>query len=74
MAGIVSEQRIDPNCVSAGKVVIDDLVGQRYQEAVAAVRTFDAGFFTNTGSPFCPRNTNCGKAVQSLSFGLSIAI
>jgi hypothetical protein len=37
--------------VPTSKVVIDDLVGQRYQQAMAAVGTFDPGFLTNTRSP-----------------------
>jgi hypothetical protein len=50
--GIVRHQGIDPNRMSAGKMVVDDLVRQRYQELVTAVRTFDAGFLADTWSPF----------------------
>lgn len=47
----MSQQGVDADRVPASKVVIDDLVGQRYQEAVATVGAFDPGFLTNTGSP-----------------------
>lgn len=50
--GIICQQGIDANRMSAGKMVIDDLVGQRYEEPVSAIRAFDAGFLADTRAPF----------------------
>ena len=52
MAGIVGQQRIDADGVTAGKMVVEGLVSQWYQEPVAAVGALDARLLANACAPF----------------------
>lgn len=51
MAGVVGQQRINANRAVAGKVLVDHLVRQRLHLAMVAVRTLDARFLANAGTP-----------------------
>ena len=67
ITAVIVEQRIDTNGVFACQMVVDDGVGEGFQQAVVAVAAFDAGFLANPGAPFVA----AGRGVAGLARGLA---
>ena len=52
MARVILQLRIYTHCMATSEVIINHIIGQRAQQAVATVCTLDPGLFTDPGTPF----------------------
>lgn len=68
VASVVLQQRVHPDRVPTGQMVVDHGVGQRDQQAVTAVATLDARLLADTGAPL----VGTGRGVTGLACGFAL--
>lgn len=68
IAAVVFQQRIHPDRVLTGQVVVDHRIGQRNQQTIAAVPALDTRLLADTSAPFVGTRGHVAGLAGGLAF------
>ena len=68
IAGVVRNERVDPDRLLAGKVAVDDRIRYAYQRTIAAIGAFDPWLLADTGTPLVGARRGIARLTSGRTF------